>query len=1302
MKEIMQATMIGVTFSNNSIDKSDYSKPSNFLLARAFINNGITDIEYKLVTYHQLRVVLDAKVFKVTNLNYNKQSGKISVASLSEKRIRDYTDYPCFRDDTGVFIHFSYQRIKYLMLIAKTHTKTKNSENDKDEYVFSQLDSAVDFNILRDIDTLKHNNTVFTKDIDTFVTIGTYKKYINRYNEHTELTIVKAENMECTAQNRKEVGFKKLERFMDSSQYENICKEYGIETAFKTVAYDKAVAFIDPDCRVIYIPTDVARLDIDPNFYDKYNGTLPQLKLEEIHVGNTIRGFVNKDFFMHCQGLKDVYYDAPVKTANLEIANGAFKDINVHMASTVNSVEYHRPLIADIDYRQFPHIKSISDSYVKCKISENFNLGHVEKVGWSLTDIETPFDLVIPNTVESLMGVQRCKLHSLQFEKGSRLKTIGMASFIHIESDIDTIELPDSIKSIESDAFSDWKSLKNIKLPSSLVKLGKGCFSNTQITELVIPESLDDMSEFNNDKITLKFKAKREIPARILSDVTAKEVKFEDTVEIFGRHSLNGGNFVFNAPSSLRYIERYALSRFQPPDEMGILDLSDTQITYIGESAFESSHFQRIILPDTLQKIDRRAFRQMSALKWIYLPPSLTEIGQLSFQNTLFGDPNSLAYVVKGSKADSFCKRSKIRVKYITCIDDIYKDIGIDRAGERKLSKLRMILGSDPLHSELFNQRYKDNILQLHSLYIACTQVLNNTIELDTTKFYKSNSGLTDLISKEALDKLTNENFKTETCNINQLHSYLNMLTHFMECDRELLDKDSSKKIYSAMKLKSAGYKAYTDSIQVIEVNLQYQETTYSLVYIRIDGKVVWASMIKTIINKVFPDMPYTNKDMHGMVELKLDIGQPFPVNSYVNSLVMPIYISKALRSVILEQMVFIGFVNVKPPMSKYEACQAYLYSTVSNNIILANISLDDISDVSMDDISTGEVISVTNINELGTSMFNRIVKSAFDKSGVKQTLNMILHGNDFLRELCLAEGAYDTPAPCFEWELSDALLQLNLSKPEMLNEKALSLILTSSYFKSGKLKRSTLYKAVDKTDRSEIVCGNGRFTVISYYITRTKQKKIPELISGKKQSTITVVRDSAIDDSDLDDSVQEQVYYSSDLFITIFKRILKLADKTAKNHSLVDNEMVDISDFVQIGKPADLSISVGPGIFKGTLRLAINKNSGVVFLLGAKNIDYTNLNWYKLFRYRDTKEALKSCSWLYNLHDSNPLLTQSISNRNLAELILNVSGSPAKYEDNKLIEIRNAMLNGAPNGFNTGLKCQEFYDSIAKQPRRQ
>lgn len=105
-------------------------------------------------------------------------------------------------------------------------------------------------------------------------------------------------------------------------------------------------------------------------------------------------------------------------------------------------------------------------------------------------------DITVPDTIDDLIvtaidyGVFRGITDLKTIKLPDTLKTIGKNAFSRC-SGLTSINIPSSLTSIEESAFSDCSSLTSIVIPDGVTKLNSGCFAGcTSLAELKIPASV--------------------------------------------------------------------------------------------------------------------------------------------------------------------------------------------------------------------------------------------------------------------------------------------------------------------------------------------------------------------------------------------------------------------------------------------------------------------------------------------------------------------------------------------------------------------------------------------------------------------------------------------------------------------------------------------------------------------------------------------------------------------------------------------------------------------------------------------
>lgn len=91
------------------------------------------------------------------------------------------------------------------------------------------------------------------------------------------------------------------------------------------------------------------------------------------------------------------------------------------------------------------------------------------------------------------------------------VNSIGARAFA--KSDITSIDIPETVKTIGEEAFQECEGITSVKLPKDLSKIEERLFSNSTITEIVIP-----------DKVTFVARSAFESCARLSSVIIGEKV----------------------------------------------------------------------------------------------------------------------------------------------------------------------------------------------------------------------------------------------------------------------------------------------------------------------------------------------------------------------------------------------------------------------------------------------------------------------------------------------------------------------------------------------------------------------------------------------------------------------------------------------------------------------------------------------------------------------------------------------------------------------------------------------------------
>lgn len=220
-----------------------------------------------------------------------------------------------------------------------------------------------------------------------------------------------------------------------------------------------------------------------------------------------------------------------------------------------------------------------------------------------------------------------------------------------IGANVQKVTMPDSIKVIPAETFSNMKKLKSISLPKSLEKLGQSAFMNCKALESVV---------FKGNKVT-------EIPLNAFKNCKAlKTVRFnKNKIESIGNYAFYNCKALkkINLPASLRYL---------------------------GGSAFEKSGLESVVIPKNAASplyFDEdemgNTFKNCKSLK------TVTFLGKNVFipSGMFWGCDNLKEINLKKAKKVQFSRYDYITVNAILTKKDVLKINASNNAVAKELAQ---------------------------------------------------------------------------------------------------------------------------------------------------------------------------------------------------------------------------------------------------------------------------------------------------------------------------------------------------------------------------------------------------------------------------------------------------------------------------------------------------------------------------------------------------------------------------------------------------------------------------------------
>ena len=272
--------------------------------------------------------------------------------------------------------------------------------------------------------------------------------------------------------------------------------------------------------------------------------------------------------------------------------------------------------------------------------------------------------ITIPNSVKSIGNRAFYECKSLQsITIPNSVTSIGKEAFSCCES-LQSITIPNSVKSIGNYAFRNCESLQSVTIPNSVTKIGNeafwGCDSLQSVT---IPNSVTSIGNkaFNDCKSLQSITIPNSVKS--IGDGTFRECDSLQSITIPNSvTSIGEGAFStcvslqsVTIPNSVKSIGNYAFRNCESLQSVTI----PNSVTSIEDHAFSGceSH-QSVTIPNSVKSIGKEAFSGCVSLQSITIPNSVTKIeddafwGCKSLQSVTI--PNSVKSI--GKKAFSGCK----------------------------------------------------------------------------------------------------------------------------------------------------------------------------------------------------------------------------------------------------------------------------------------------------------------------------------------------------------------------------------------------------------------------------------------------------------------------------------------------------------------------------------------------------------------------------------------------------------------------------------------------------------------------
>ena len=258
------------------------------------------------------------------------------------------------------------------------------------------------------------------------------------------------------------------------------------------------------------------------------------------------------------------------------------------------------------------------------------------------------------------------KIKKLKFENGTNIKIIARRAFeecTHLEE----IELPNGITSIGSDAFKGCIALTSVTLPTSLKSLEYGVFNNCiNLQTISLNEGLETIGDdcFNNcDKITDVV-----LPSTLK---TLGDNAFYNCLSMNLSVASGNTNYVVNNKILYRNIENNKKELVLALDKSitEIKNIDSSVVTICSNAFYNTSNVTSIDIPNTVTKIEENAFSGCTKVTNVSLPFIGTSLDSAYAFKAVFGSATQTIRVVTIKQGTKLIEKAFKNLSSIRSID---------------------------------------------------------------------------------------------------------------------------------------------------------------------------------------------------------------------------------------------------------------------------------------------------------------------------------------------------------------------------------------------------------------------------------------------------------------------------------------------------------------------------------------------------------------------------------------------------------------------------------------------------------
>ncbi len=376
---------------------------------------------------------------------------------------------------------------------------------------------------------------------------------------------------------------------------------------------------------------------------------------------------VGADAFKGCPAFNSIILYSNVTT----IGENAFEGCDSVTIYCVNDTPVYNYAVANKIPYSIISENAEPQIYTECGVT--YYISNGEAVAVAYDDTVTK-NVIVPATINGYpvtsIGTVFCKSDIESITLPGSLKSLDDYAFLSCTKLTDVF-LSESIETIGIQAFKECISLESIVIPDSVVSLGNGVFSGcVKLSSVVLSKNMKELpgSAFNNcvklENVEIPYGITVIGSSAFLGCTGLKEVEFpESVVEMGGSvFALCSNLEKVILPDSIEIIGGNAFSTCRKLIEV---DLPD-KLTVIRANIFNNcSSLTHITIPDGVTIIEEGAFKFCSNLQSVIIPDSVVSIENKAFASCPMLTEVTMGNGVKTIGENAFSNCTKLRSIHI-------------------------------------------------------------------------------------------------------------------------------------------------------------------------------------------------------------------------------------------------------------------------------------------------------------------------------------------------------------------------------------------------------------------------------------------------------------------------------------------------------------------------------------------------------------------------------------------------------------------------------------------------------------